>query len=412
MKRAVTKAIQERHVQAFIRTVILTLAGCGIGIATGAAEALFAWGLKEMDALNIQYRPWSYWLMPFAGLLLVWLFQTYGKKAGRGMKLVFQVYQNQEQVLPKRMMFLMGGGTWLSHLAGASVGREGVAMQIGAVISNMAGRWMPGFKKEKNIFLTAGMAAGFAGLFGTPFSAIFLSLEVFTTGRIYFEALAPACAAALFAAKISSLLGLYPESFVIPHVEMHWDQGWKLLLLGAAFGACGALFVWLLHHVKHIFEKWLPSPYIRIFVLSIPLALCMMAASGRYEFGGSALINAACLGQTVYPWDFALKMLLTVFSLSMGFVGGEVMPLFAMGATLGAVLAPLLGMSSLVGAALGYAAVFGSGTNTWLASIMIGLEVFGFEAFPLFFIVSSTAWLISGSLSIYSLQRSIRETFA
>lgn len=85
------------------------------------------------------------------------------------------------------------------------------------------------------------------------------------------------------------------------------------------------------------------------------------------------------------------------------------LPLFAIGSSLGFVIGPLFGMDPAWSAALGYAAVFGAGTNTWLAPIMVGIEIFGFGGFPAFFIACSAAYLVNHSQSIYALQQRYEE---
>jgi H+/Cl- antiporter ClcA len=110
-------------------------------------------------------------------------------------------------------------------------------------------------------------------------------------------------------------------------------------------------------------------------------------------------------GTGFYPWDFALKFIFTVVTLSVGFQGGEVTPLFAIGASLGAVLGTAFGMPVPFAAALGYAAVFASATNTLFAPIFIGAEVFGYDAMPFFFVVCVIAYVCSGRFSIYPLQK-------
>lgn len=92
-------------------------------------------------------------------------------------------------------------------------------------------------------------------------------------------------------------------------------------------------------------------------------------------------------------------------TLSAGFQGGEVTPLFSIGASFGIVLASLLGLPATFVAALGYAAVFGSATNTLIAPIIIGAEIFGFEYLPYFVVACTLSHVFNGNLSIYSLQK-------
>lgn len=392
---------------------MLLLIGMGIliGALVSLVEVFFAWGLEICIAFYKANWLIMSILMPLIGLLIVFLFRRYGGLSKKGMNLVFEVSQGLTPRIPKRTLVMVIISTWLSHLAGASVGREGVAVQIGAAISNFFSNIYKPFQQKKNIFLVMGIAAGFAGLFGTPFTAAFFALEVLVAGRLEMAALLPAMASAYTAARISYMFGVQKESFAIgaalPFTSISLMA--RLILLGVIFGLLGGMFAWSLHQAKDWITHKIPDAYKRIGYCSIILALMLIACQGRYGNTGAVLFDAAFTGGTIYPWDFAMKFLFSVVSLSIGFVGGEVTPLFAMGASLGAILAPLLGLPIPFAAALGYAAVFASGTNTWLAGIMIGMELFGYEFFPFFFVTCSLAYMVNNNHSIYSMQRVLYE---
>ncbi len=170
----------------------------------------------------------------------------------------------------------------------------------------------------------------------------------------------------------------------------------------------GGAFAWCLAHAKTLTARLLPNPYVRIAVMGIALSAILFALwQGRYCGLGTNLISAALNGDgkvAIMPWDWALKFALTIATLAAGYQGGEVTPLFSIGASLGVVLAGILGMPVEFCAALGYAAVFGGATNTLLAPILIGCEVFGFGNLPAFFIVCVVAYLFNMDKSIYALQ--------
>ncbi len=398
----------------FIKTVILLVIGALMGIVVSFFEVIFGYGLVFASRIHAWAGSWWLLSLPLIGVLIVWMFQKYGGLSRKGMNLVFEVSAGQEQRIPKRTIPLMTLATWMSHIAGASVGREGVGMQIGAAVSSFFNRHLPHFVKDKTVFLIAGMAAGFAGLFGTPFTAVIFAMEVMVSGVIEFRALAPSISAAFFASWMAGLMGLGKEAYPLS-VTLEFSltrQGLALLVMGVLFGLCGGLFAFTLRKSHQLTEKWINNPIRRILILSIPLALLLwIGLDGRYCGSGANLIDAASTGGLIYWSDPILKFILTIFSLSIGFVGGEVTPLFAIGSTLGALVAPLLGLSPALGAALGYAAVFGAGTNTWLAPMVIGMEIFGWNLFPFIFIVCSIASLTNGNLSIYSRQRKLRGAY-
>ncbi|WP_304683807.1 chloride channel protein [Ileibacterium valens] len=388
--------------------------GLLIGAITAFFEFIYQMGLETVLKIHSELNPWILFGMPFAGLLLVVLFEKYGKKSRKGMNLVFEISQGKERWIPKRTLSLMMFATWISNLFGASVGREGVAMQIGTTIASFINRRFPFFYHEKTIFLVSGMAAGFAGLFGTPYTAVFFAIEVLVAGTLKYRALPCTIAASLMASWVGGLLGLNAETHILPAplTISSIDQGWKYLLLGIGFGIVGGSFAWISKKFRGWILKKIPDGKKRVLIVGIILAVLLFVLwNGRYSNFGTNLIDGCFYKppMTIYPWDWLVKMLLTIGCLSVGFVGGEVTPLFAIGSSLGFVIGPLFGMDPAWSAALGYAAVFGAGTNTWLAPIMVGIEIFGFGGFPAFFIACSAAYLVNHSQSIYALQQRYEE---
>lgn len=180
----------------------------------------------------------------------------------------------------------------------------------------------------------------------------------------------------------------------------------ELTALGIVFGLTGAAFAFCLKRAKKLAQNRLKNPVLRALVMGVALsAVLYLLYRGRYCGLGTNLINASLAGEPIYAWDWALKLALTVLTLSAGFQGGEVTPLFSIGASLGAALAGLLGLPAAFCAALGYAAVFGSATNTLLAPALIGAEVFGWAAAPHFFAVCALAYAVNGGRPIYSGQK-------
>ena len=180
----------------------------------------------------------------------------------------------------------------------------------------------------------------------------------------------------------------------------------ELTALGIVFGLTGAAFAFCLKRAKKLAQNRLKNPVLRALVMGVALSPALyLLYRGRYCGLGTNLINASLAGEPIYAWDWALKLALTVLTLSAGFQGGEVTPLFSIGASLGAALAGLLGLPASFCAALGYAAVFGSATNTLLAPALIGAEAFSWAAAPHFFAVCALAYAVNGGRSIYSGQK-------
>ncbi|MGI5977139.1 MAG: chloride channel protein [Candidatus Limivicinus sp.] len=375
-----------------------------LGAVIGAVDAVFGRGLMAISKFrdgNLKY------LLPFlapAGLLITWLYTRFGRESGRGMGLIFAVGHGEKKEIPLRLVPLVFGSTWLTHLFGGSAGREGVAVQIGAALSYRAAARI--FPSAGRIFLTAGMAAGFAGIFGTPIAATFFAVEVLYSGRIDFRALFPSFTAALAASFVSGLLGLKKFTADAGSLALNIPAVGKLILLGIIFGIAGQLFVYLQAAAKKYLKKFILNPYVRIGCTGILLTMLLfLLRDGRYCGLGTNLIAAALSGGEIYGYDWILKLLLTVLTLAAGYQGGEVTPLFSIGASLGAALAGIFGLPPELTASLGYAAVFGSASNTYFAPILIGAEIFGFSNLPLFFVVCTAARCFSSGRSIYTGQK-------
>ena len=391
--------------QTYKNTLILGLIALPLGLAIGAIDALFGRVLLALTAFRTEH---VFYLLPFlgfVGVVIVWCYQKVGGTSSKGMTLLFEAGHGVTQDIPLRLIPLVMVSTWLTHLFGGSAGREGVAVQIGGTLAHGVGKRLP-IPNAGRQLLIAGMAAGFAGLFRTPIAATFFALEVLTAGALEYSALFPALVASFTASACSGLLGL--EKFTVAltdQVAFSAPLVGKLLLFGLLFGIVGGLFACTLHKLKALFALHLPNPLLRIFLFgAIVSGFSLLCWEGRYSGLGTNLI-AMSFDSGIFSWDFALKFIFTVVTLAAGFQGGEVTPLFSIGASLGVLLGTLFGLPTAFVAALGYAAVFGSASNTLLAPMLIGGEVFGFAYLPYFFVVCAMAYLCNGSNCIYPLQK-------
>lgn len=384
---------------------IISVLSIFIGLIVGAVDTLFG---RVLIALTEFREAHFLYLIPFlapVGMLFVYLFLNYGKNSSQGMGLIFRVGHNEEAMIPKRLTPFVILGTWLTHLFGGSAGREGVAVQLGATVSHWVGKIVKGVDASQ--FIVIGMAAGFAGLFQTPVAASFFAMEVLVIGKLRYDALLPTLIAAFVASNTSASLGLEKFSVALD-IPVTFDVWFalKLVVLGMAFGLAGWAFSGSLKWAKNALATYIPNAVRRIGIVGVALSiLLMLFFQGRYSGLGTNLISFSFNGGTIEMYDWALKLLFTVITVSAGFQGGEVTPLFAIGASLGVILAPVLGIPIVLAAALGYASVFGSATNTLLAPMLIGGEVFGFNYLPYFLIVCGIAFICNGNRSIYGNQK-------
>ena len=404
---------------------VLVAAALVLGAIVGTLTAFFGQVLDRVGAIRDAHP--LYWIPALAlgGIAIVLTYKKIGKGSERGMGIIFDVAHGKEKQVPLRLIPLIMVTTWVTHLFGGSSGREGVAMQIGATLGHNISSKIH-VENAPRILLVAGMAAGFAGLFQTPLAAIALSLEILLAGHLEIAALLPAAVAAFTACKVSQMFGettTFTMGDIFPSdlTRILWnDSGLdiyfilKLALLGVIFGIVGGLFAWLLPLSKKFFAEKFPNPVKRVAVMGVALsALLLLCWQGRYSGLGTNLTDMIFAGSaqdaasSIYAWDWILKMLFTIVTLSVGFQGGEVTPLFTIGATLGTVLAAAVGVPLPLAAALGYAAVFGGGTNTLFAPMLVGAEIFGFDLLPAFFIVCTVAYVCNGGKSIYA-QKKLR----
>ena len=392
------------------RTLVYTLDALMIGAIVGVIDTLFGRVLIGIGEVRTDYLLYLLPFLALAGILIIYLNRTYGGKSQKGMELLFEVGEGKEKDIPKRLIPLTILSTWMTHLFGGSAGREGVAVQLGGTVAHALRREGIG-PDASQIYLVTGMAAGFGGLFQTPLAAIFFAMEVLVVGRLEWRALYPATIAAFVASWTSHTLGLEKFTQVIsdklslsPHVFL------QLLVLGVIFGLTGKLFAYLLGQLKTSFAKAFVNPYVRIGAVGLGLSVLLyLIGTGRYTGLGTNLISQSFAGadgkRLITGADWILKLLFTVTTIAAGYKGGEVTPLFSIGASLGVWLAPFFGLPVYLVAALGYAAVFAGATSTTIGPILIGCEVFGFQHWPAFLLVCLVATRLFSALSIYGGQK-------
>ena len=404
------KNIKESYQHSYFLYLKLIIAGIIIGLIVGIIDTIFGRGLLLIGDIRKEYL---YYFVPFlalAGLLIVFIYQKFAGKTGKGMGLIFEVGHGTEKDIPLRLIPIVTVATWITHLFGGSAGREGVAVQLGATLSHRFNKYF-NFPDKSKVFLVTGMAAGFGGLFQTPIAALFFGLEVLALGNLQLYALLPAIVAAFTASWTSSFLGLEKFTHIVnTNLSITPMTFVKFAILGIIFGIAGNLFVYLQSFLKKFATEKIKNPYYRIFIIGIFLSVILLLLhEGRYTGLGTNLIENSFSGKPIFGYDWILKLLLTTLTLAAGFQGGEVTPLFSIGASLGVVIGIFFGLPIEFVAAAGYISVFGSATNTLLAPIFIGGEVFGFNNLPFFVIIVIFAYLVNRKISTYGLQKNYFE---
>lgn len=375
--------------------VLAALAGC----LAGPLGAAFGLALNWANALRAR-QGWLLFLLPLGGLVLVFLYRHANAGSGSTDQVLAAV--KARRLLPLRAAPLIFFATVTTHLLGGSSGREGAALLLGGSVLGPVGRLLRLGPRGRRLLTMCGMAGAFAAIFGTPLAAAVFVLEVVEVGAMPYASLLPCLVSALVGVWIGGQMGLAPTAFALD-VSVQADPLTllRVLALGALAAGLSILFCGLLHGTARLYARWLPNPYLRIAVGGVLIiALTLGLGTTDYNGAGSAVIAAAVAGQAL-PWAFALKMLFTALTLGAGYKGGEIVPIFFTGATFGCVVAPLLGLPAPLGAALGMVALFCGCTNSPLASLCLGLEVFGGRCLPLFALACAAAYMLSGYFGLY-----------
>lgn len=384
--------------------VVWTLMAAAVGAVCGVVGGAFAIVVEEATHLR-QHTPWLPWLMPVAGLAIAGLYKLLKLPLTIGTDEIIKTVRTQEGVSIK-MAPAIFISTALTHLTGGSAGREGAALQLGGSIGVAMSRLMKPLGDNRRVFQLCGMAALFSALFGTPLAATIFVVEIIEIGRINHRALLPCLISALTAKLVAAAIGAPAEAF--PLAGGLADTTWLTLLQSAGVGLCcgvvAVIFCQVMHLSGRYLRKAVPNDFLRIALGGAAVALlALLLGTADYQGSGMHVILEALKGHAA-PEAFLLKILFTALTLGVGFKGGEIVPSFFIGATLGCVVAPLLGLDPALGAGLGIIAMFCGVTNGALASMVLSVELFGAEYLPLFGIACAVSYALSGHISLYHTQ--------
>lgn len=385
------------------------LLGSLAGVAAGAASALFLYLLD----LATEYRNGNetiVYTLPVAGLVIGTIYARWGTSIKGGNNLIIDTIHDDSPQIPVRMAPMVLAGTVLTHLFGGSAGREGTGVQMGASLADEIAHRFRVSPQVRRELLAAGIAGGFGSIFGTPVAGMIFGMEVVCLGAISYEALVPALVASFVGDYVTRSLGINHTPY--PHigwVDLSVPLFLKWIVFAVAVAVTAAAFIELTHFLNKQLGKYFPSLPVRMFAGGVVIViLWKLLGTGDYLGLGVPMILRSFSDPDLPQYAFVLKLLFTAITLGAGFLGGEVTPLFFIGAALGSALAGPLGIPLELAAGVGLAAVFAAAANTPLALSVMAVELMGASVLPHVIVVCVVAYLLSGHRGIYPSQRVTR----
>jgi H+/Cl- antiporter ClcA len=387
---------------------LATVVGMLCGTASAALLASLEWATDWREA-----HLWIIALLPLGGLVSGLIYHYFGKSVEAGNNLLLEEIHQPKQIIPLRMAALVLLGTVMTHLFGGSAGREGTALQMGASLADQLTKGLQLKGSDRRLLLMTGVSGGFASVFGTPLAGAVFGLEVLTIGKIRYDGLFPCMVAAIVGDYVTLKWGLHHTDYRLanlPSMSLADFSGGAANLLsavlaGAVFGLVALLFAAATHKIGHLFKSKISYPPLRPLIGGTIVAIAVWAVGTTKYIGLGIPTIVDAFHTQLHPWDFAAKLAFTALTLGAGFKGGEVTPLFYIGATLGNALSLILPLPMSLLAGMGFVAVFGAAANTPLASTIMAMELFGLPAGAFAGIACVVSYLFSGHAGIYRSQR-------
>lgn len=396
--------------KAFLKWTVIAIV---CGAFTGVVGAMFGKCLEFATEFRNEHR-FVILFLPIAGLLLVFLYNSARMQDDRGTNTIILAAGGKAEVT-FRTAPLIFAATFITHLCGGSAGREGAALQIGGSLTAPLGRLLKLDKKDTSMLVMCGMSAGFSALFGTPAAAAVFAQEVTVVGALQYSAMVPCMISAVTASVVAHALGAEAESFIVsgaPVLDVSGlPQLGAVLVLGAVCAAVSVLFCETMHKAGGLYAKYIHNRYLRAAAGGVIIViLTILLGTTDYNGAGMDVIKRAFVGEAD-PLAFLIKIIFTALTLGCGFKGGEIVPSFFVGSTLGCTVGALLGLNPSFGAAVGLIAVFCGVTNCPLASLILSAELFGLAGMPFYAVAIAVSYMLSGYSGLYSAQKFYQSKF-
>ena len=389
-----------KYFRSFYRwTLLSAITGAICGLVGSAFHLAVAW-VTDIRLGN----PWLIFLLPLGGLVIAAIYH-FSKTEGEGTNdIIDSIHEGQHvHILLVPVIFV---ATVITHLFGGSAGREGAALQIGGGIGFHVGRFLGLDDKDMRLVTLCGMSAVFAALFGTPLTATIFALEVISVGVVYYSGFLPCLVASVVAYGISRLFGIEPMRFAVIIERLDVLMLIRTCLLAIVCALVSIVFCVAMHRTEHFAASKIKNTYLRAAAGGvIIIALTLILGTNAYNGTGTDIIESALVSGESPTWAFFWKIAFTAVTIGCGFKGGEIVPTFFIGACLGCVVGPLIGMPASFAAALGLVSVFCGAVNCPIASIVLSVEMFGSSELLYFALACGISYMLSGYYGLYSSQK-------
>jgi H+/Cl- antiporter ClcA len=374
-----------------------------IGFLSGSASAFLLVSLEWAANYRTQNN-WIIWLLPIGGLLIGLGYHYFGSSVVKGNNLLLEEYETPTKTIPLKMAPLVLLGTIITHLFGGSAGREGTAVQMGGAIADQFTSIFKLDKSDRKTLIILGISAGFASVFGTPLAGALFALEVLYFSKVSYKSIILSFLVAFIAYYTVEFWAVKHTHYSIPNVpDLNVKIVLWIILISLLFGLAAMLFSRSTHYWGALFSK-IKYPPLRPFIGGVAFAVAIYFIGSKKYLGLGVPIIVESFSKPSEYYDFLAKILFTGFTLGAGFKGGEVTPLFFIGATLGSALSVVVPLPIALLAGMGFVAVFSGATHTPIACTVMGIELFGVQSGAYIGIACLIAYLASGPVGIYNSQ--------
>ena len=355
---------------------------CLCGGFAGLSSAFFLHGLAFVTDARTHHHSLLLGL-PFFGLFIGWLYHRFGQGIEQGHALILQEIKTPTKPIPLKMAFLVFSTSLMTHLVGGSSGREGVAVQMSGALSDQLRRWVSLSEEERKLLLVCAVSAGFGAIFGTPIAGAIFGWEVASAYQNIWYIL-PCLLVATIAHLIAGSCGITHSIYLVPFIPpLSTFTFISSVILGTVCGIVALWYNYGMTWVCTLFMRYVSYPPYRPFLGGLALVI-MLYPFATSPYVGLGLPTLSSAFQTpLHGWAWLAKMGATWLTLGSGFKGGDVTPLFFVGATLGNMLSSYLSLPLPVLVGLGFTCVFSSVYRVPITGFCLSVSLFGLGIAPL-----------------------------